>query len=88
MVCRFCAFILYVFLQLDMAMHILVNGFPSGQRSIPSFQGQGFPGWKAKMLLLLEGDELSDIVIGNSLCPPQPTIPDSDNILITEGSVF
>lgn len=70
-----------------MAMHILVNGFPSGQRSIPSFQGQGFPGWKAKMLLLL-GDELSDIVIGNSLCPPQPTILDSDNVLITEGSVF
>ena len=71
-----------------MAMAIIVNGFPSGQRSIPSFQGQGFPGWKAKMLLILEGDELSDVVIGNSLCPSQPTVPDSDNVLITEGLVF
>ena len=71
-----------------MAMAVIVNGFPSGQRSIPSFQGQGFPGWKAKMLLILEGDELSDVVIGNSLCPSQPTVPDSDNVLITEGPVF
>ena len=51
-----------------MAMAVIVNGFPSGQRSIPSFQGQGFPGWKAKRLLILEGDEFSDIVIGNSVC--------------------
>ena len=70
MVCRLCDFTLYVFSQLDMAMVVLINGFPFGQLSIPSFQGQGFSGWKAKMLLILEGDELFNVVIGNFLCPP------------------
>lgn len=69
-------------------MTVLVNGFPSGQRSVPSFQGQGFPGWKAKMLLILEGDELSDVILGNYLCPSQPVNPDQNNVLITEGPVF
>ncbi len=88
MVCRFCDLILYVFSQPEMSNSIIVNGYPSGQRSVPPFTGQGFPGWKAKMLLILESDDLSDIVLGISLCPSQPTDPDHDNIVITEGLQF
>ena len=89
MVCRFCDLVLYLFSkQPDMAQPIVVHGFPSGQRSVVPFQGTGFPGWKAKMLLILEGDELSDVVLGNSLCPSQPIDPSHDNVLITEGPVF
>ena len=50
-----------------MGQPVLVLDFPSGQRPISSFQGIGFFGWKAKMLLILEGDELSDVVLGNFL---------------------
>lgn len=55
-----------------MANSILVNGYPCGQRSIPIYQGQGFLRWKANMMLILEGDELSDIVLGNLVCPSKP----------------
>ena len=71
-----------------MANCVLVNGYPSGQRSVPPFQGQGFPGWKAKMLLILEGDELSDIVLGNYVRPLQPIDAAQDNALIIEGPLF
>ena len=43
---------------------------------------------KENILLILEGNELSNVVIGNSLCPPQPTILDSNNVLMTEGPIF
>ena len=88
MVCRFCDLVFYVFSQPEMSNSIIVNGYPSGQRSVPPFTSQGFPGWKAKMLLILEGDELSDIVLGNCPCPSQPYHPDLDNILIIEGPLF
>ena len=69
-----------------MANCVLVNGYPSGQQSVPFFQGQGFPGWKAKMMLILEGDELFDLVLGNVSCPVQPV--DVDNSLISDGPLF
>ena len=71
-----------------MAQPVIVHGYPSGQRSVPPFQGTGFPGWKAKMLLILEGDELLDVVLSNSLCPSQPIDPSHENVLITEGPIF
>ena len=89
MVCRFCDLILYVFSRhSEMANCILVNGYPSGQRSVPAFQGHGFPGWKAKIMLILEGDELFDIVSGILPCPLQPIDVANDNALITNGPLF
>ena len=89
MVCRFCDLILYVFSQdTGMANCVLANGYPSDQRSVPPFQGQGFLGWKAKMLLILEGDELSDVVLGNYARPLQPIDAAKDNALIIEGPLF
>jgi len=55
-----------------MTNYILVNGYPSGQQSIPIYQGQDFSGWKVKMMLILEGDELSDLVLGNLDCSSKP----------------
>lgn len=70
-----------------MATSIVVNGFPAGQRSVPLFQGQGFPGWKAKVMLILEGDDLSDIVFGNLVCLSQPIDAEHGNT-ITVGPIF